>query len=95
MFEFVKANLVYHFVVDIKQEINTDELKAFCKDIELRYEWIHFESIERKENQMHFIIRSIPDYSPDEIIQKIKTLSENHFQKDMWDEYIVFTMCES
>ena len=72
--------LLYHFVFVTKyrQLVLTDEvdmvLKDVCLEIEKRYE-IRFVEIGTDRNHVHFLIQSIPKYSPSQIVQMVKSIT--------------------
>ena len=72
--------LVYHFVCPAKyrkiifnKNIDQD-LKQICLEIAKRYE-ITFLEIGCDQNHVHFLIQSIPMYSPTKIAQVIKSIT--------------------
>lgn len=75
-----KSLLLYHFVCPAKyrrkvfsKEIETT-LKKICKGIEKRYE-IHFVEIGSDEDHVHFLLQSVPNKSPSEIIRIVKSIT--------------------
>lgn len=75
------SNLVYHFVcpakyrrVVIGEEVDKC-IRQTCEGIELRYEWIEFLEIGTDEDHVHFLIQSVPERSPGEIIRVVKSLT--------------------
>ena len=75
-----KSLLLYHFVCPAKyrRKVFTKEvertLEKICKGIEKRYE-IKFLEIGVDEDHVHFLLQSIPDSSPAEIIRTIKSIT--------------------
>jgi len=75
-----KSLLLYHFVCPAKyrRKVFTKEvertLEKTCKGIEKRYE-IKFLEIGADEDHVHFLLQSIPDKSPAEIIKTIKSIT--------------------
>ncbi len=75
-----KSLLLYHFVCPAKyrREVFTEEvedtLKKVCVGISERYE-INFVEIGADENHVHFLIQSVPTYSPKKVIQTIKSIT--------------------
>ena len=75
-----KSLLLYHFVcpskyrrgVFTKEVENT--LKETCDGIFLRYE-IRFVEIGSDEDHVHFLVQSVPMYSPKKVIQIIKSIT--------------------
>jgi putative transposase len=72
--------LLYHFVCPAKYrravfrpEVET-ELKAACVFIEEAYE-IRFLEIGADKDHVHFLVQSVPTYSPTEIITRIKSIT--------------------
>ena len=76
-------NLLYHFVCLTKcQRVITydyiDEiLIEICKGIEARYDYIEFLEIGADKDNIHFLILSLPNYSPLEIITTVKAIIES------------------
>ena len=78
--------LVYHLVCPAKyrkivfsKDINQD-LKQICLEIAKRYEIIFLE-IGCDQNHVHFLIQSIPMYSPTKIAQIIKSITAREIFK--------------
>ena len=75
--------LLYHFVCPAKyRRVVFDEavektLKNICLEIEKRYEIIFLE-IGTDRDHVHFLIQSVPMYSPKKIIQIIKSMVAQH-----------------
>ena len=75
-----KSLLLYHFVAPAKYRrkvfsIEVEEtLKVTCQGIEDRYE-ISFVEIGSDEDHVHFMVQSVPVYSPKRIIQTIKSIT--------------------
>ncbi|EKE18413.1 MAG: hypothetical protein ACD_9C00342G0002 [uncultured bacterium] len=72
--------LIYHLVCPAKYR-NTvftekvdQELKNICLEISIKYE-IHFLEIGTDDNHVHFLIQSVPTYSPTMIATTIKSLT--------------------
>ena len=69
--------IVYHIVCPAKyrRAVITQKadrkLKELCQEIEKRYE-IKFLEIGTEQDHVHFLVQSVPSYSPAEIVQKIK-----------------------
>ena len=72
--------LMYHIVCPAKyrkavfSEKVEKELKDVCLDISERYE-IEFLEIGADKNHVHFLVQSVPMYSPTEIVKKIKSIT--------------------
>ncbi|OKP96967.1 IS200/IS605 family transposase [Paenibacillus sp. P46E] len=72
--------LMYHFVCPAKYRksvfsAEVDEtLKEICLEISKRYEIIFLE-IGTDKNHVHFLVQSVPKYSPTKIIQTIKSIT--------------------
>lgn len=71
---------LYHFVCPAKYrravfDRHVDEvLKDVCLEIAKRYQ-IEFIEIGTDPDQVHFLIQSVPTYSPKQIIQMVKSLT--------------------
>ena len=71
---------MYHIVCPAKyrkvifSEKVDEELKKICLEISLRYE-IEFLEIGTDKDHVHFLIQSVPMYSPTEIVKKIKSIT--------------------
>jgi putative transposase len=72
--------LIYHYVCPARYrraviDKEVDEIiKVTCLEIEKRYE-IQFLEIGTDKDHVHFLIQSIPRYSPTRIIQMIKSIT--------------------
>ena len=72
--------LLYHIVCPAKYRrvVFCDEadqiLKEICLDISQRYE-IHFVEIGTDKDHVHFLVQSIPKYSPTKIVRTIKSIT--------------------
>ena len=72
--------LLYHFVCPAKYRrvVFTDavdkSLKEICIGISERYE-IYFIEIGTDQDHVHFLIQSVPMYSPTKIIQMVKSIT--------------------
>ena len=72
--------LMYHIVRPAKyrRAVITEEidkkLKEICLGIESRYE-IKFLEIGGEKNHVHFLVQSVPTYSPTKIVTTIKSLT--------------------
>ena len=88
--------LLYHFVCPAKYRRvvfskSVDmTLKEMCLEISKRYE-IHFLEIGTDSNHVHFLIQSVPKYSPTKIITIIKSLTAREIfsrhkevKKELW-----------
>ncbi len=75
-----KNALLYHIVCPVRyrRKAITDRvsvtLKNVCLAISQRYE-IHFIEIGADEDHVHFLIQSVPTFSPKEIVQTIKSIT--------------------
>ena len=104
--------LMYHFVCAAKYRrlvINEEVdplLKGICLEIAKRYE-IRFLEIGTEGDHAHFLIQSIPMYSPTKIVTKIKSITAREIfskvpsvKKQLWggefwsDGYFVSTVGE-
>ena len=102
--------LMYHYVCPAKyrRAIFSDEvtstLKETCLEISERYE-IYFLEIGADKNHVHFLVQSVPKYSPTEIITIIKSITARQIfskhpevKKQLWggeiwtDGYFVNTV---
>ena len=73
--------LKYHFVFCIKyrkelflEEKYTITIKKICGEIQKRYH-LRFETIGFDEDHVHFMIQSVPKYSPSKIFQIVKSIT--------------------
>ena len=71
--------LLYHIICPAKyrkavfsKEVG-DELKEICLEISKRYE-IHFIEIGTDGDHVHFLVQSVPTYSPTKIVRTIKSI---------------------
>ena len=78
--------LLYHFVCPAKyrrvvfsEEVDTT-LKDICLEISKRYE-IHFVEIGTDQDHVHYLVQSVPKYSPTEIITIIKGITAKEIFK--------------
>ena len=78
--------LLYHFVCPAKyrrvvfsEEID-QTIKEVCLEISKRYE-IHFIEIGTDEDHVHFLVQSVPKYSPTKIITIIKSITAKEVLK--------------
>ncbi|MBT3323493.1 MAG: IS200/IS605 family transposase [Anaerolineae bacterium] len=102
--------LVYHYVCPAKyRRAVLDEkvdqvLRDVCLEIAVRYQ-IEFLEIGTDKDHVHFLVQSIPTYSPTKIITMIKSLTAReifarapHVKKQLWggefwtDGYYVSTV---
>jgi REP element-mobilizing transposase RayT len=71
---------MYHIVCPAKYRravitVEVDEkLKEICQGIEERYE-IQFLEIGTERDRVHFLVQSVPTYSPTQIVQTIKSIT--------------------
>ena len=71
---------MYHIVCPAKyrRAVITEEvdkqLREICLGIEVRYE-IKFLEIGVEQDHVHFLVQSVPKYSPKQIVQTIKSLT--------------------
>ena len=74
------SNLMYHFVFPAKyRRVVIDEkvdkiIKETCEEISKRYE-ISFLEIGTDKDHVHFLIQSVPKYSPAQIVRIIKSIT--------------------
>ena len=75
-----KSLLLYHIVCPTKyrRKVFTEgvenTLKEVCEGISKRYE-INFVEIGADENHVHFLVQSVPMYSPKKVVQTIKSIT--------------------
>ena len=75
-----KSLLLYHIVCPAKyrrkvfSESVEQTLKLTCEGIAQRYE-IHFVEVGVDEDHVHFLVQSVPTYSPKKIVQTIKSIT--------------------
>ena len=71
--------LLYHIVLVAKyrRSVFTEKVDEVvvetCKEIEFKYE-LQFHEIGSDENHVHFLIQSVPLYSPQKIVQMMKSI---------------------
>ena len=72
--------LLYHIICPAKyrkavfsDEVG-DELKEICIEISKRYE-IHFIEIGTDGDHVHFLVQSVPTYSPTKIVRTVKSIT--------------------
>ena len=72
--------LLYHIICPAKyrkavfsEEVG-NELKEICIEISKRYE-IHFIEIGTDGDHVHFLVQSVPTYSPTKIVRTIKSIT--------------------
>ena len=88
----------YHFVFVIKyrKDLFLDEkyvntFREVCKGLEERYS-MKFETMGFDEDHVHFLLQSVPKYSPSQIFRLVKSITaiklfEMHpdIKKELWD----------
>jgi REP element-mobilizing transposase RayT len=80
--------LLYHLVCPTKYRkavvtADVDEkLKEICADISLRYE-IEFLEIGTDSDHVHFLVQSVPTYSPTKIVRTIKSITAKEIFRQM------------
>src|SRR4030095_10411025 len=104
------SSLIYHIVCPAKYrrvifdaEVDT-VLKDVCLDIAKRYD-IAFLEIGTDKDHVHFLVQSVPSYSPTKIVQIIKSLTareifhrvaraiERLFEVELWSKgYFISTV---
>ena len=93
MSEFIRKQhnvsvLLYHVVCPAKYRKVvfttqvTEKLKEICQEIALRYE-IEFLEIGTDENHVHFLVQSVPKYSPTKIVRTIKSITAKEIFRQM------------
>jgi putative transposase len=87
----------YHFVFCIKYRKDlflnksyVETLKIICKSLENRYT-MKFETMGFDEDHVHFLLRSVPKYSPSQLFRLVKSISAiklfefyPELKKDLW-----------
>ena len=87
----------YHFVFCIKYRKDlfvtkeyTDKLREICNGLEQRYS-MKFETIGFDDDHVHFMLQSVPKYSPSQIFRLVKSITaiklfENfpELKKELW-----------
>ena len=74
------SNLMYHFVFPAKyRRVVIDKkvdkvIKETCEEISKRYE-IYFLEIGTDKDHVHFLVQSVPKYSPTQIVRIIKSIT--------------------
>ena len=80
--------MLYHIVCPAKYrkmvftEEVTEKLKEICFEIALRYE-IDFVEIGADGNHVHFLVQSVPKYSPTKIVRTIKSITAKEIFKQL------------
>jgi REP element-mobilizing transposase RayT len=80
--------LLYHIVCPAKYRKavftpDVDEkLKEICEEISLRYE-IEFLEIGTDSDHVHFLVQSVPTYSPTKIVRTIKSITAKEIFKQI------------
>jgi REP element-mobilizing transposase RayT len=80
--------LLYHIVCPAKYRkaiftAEVDEkLKEICEEISLRYE-IEFLENGTDSDHVHFLVQSVPSYSPTRIVRTIKSITAKEIFKQM------------
>ena len=80
--------LLYHIVCPAKYRravftpLVDEKLKEICEDIALRYE-IEFIEIGADKDHVHFLVQSVPTYSPKKIVQTIKSITAREIFKQL------------
>ena len=102
--------LLYHIVCPAKyrkavftREVD-EKLKEICEEISLRYE-IEFLEIGVDTDHVHFLVQSVPSYSPTKIVRTIKSITAKEIfrqlpevKKQLWggefwsDGYFISTV---
>src|SRR4028119_878261 len=102
--------LLYHIVCPAKYRkavftpMVDEKLKEVCKEISLRYE-IEFLEIGTDSDHVHFLVQSVPTYSPTKIVRTIKSITAKEIfrqlpeeKKQLWggefwsDDYYISTV---
>ncbi len=80
--------LLYHLVCPTKyrkavvSSAVDEKLKEICADISLRYE-IEFLEIGTDSDHVHFLVQSVPTYSPTKIVRTIKSITAKEIFRQM------------
>ena len=80
--------LLYHIVCPAKYRravftpLVDEKLKEICEEIALRYE-IEFLEIGTDQDHVHFLVQSVPGYSPKKIVQTIKSITAREIFKQL------------
>jgi len=75
-----KSLLLYHLVCPVKyrrkvfNEQTEKTLRKICLGIELRYE-IYFVEIGVDDDHVHFLLQSVPSWSPSSMVQAVKSIT--------------------
>jgi REP element-mobilizing transposase RayT len=90
------STLLYHIVCPAKYrravitEAVDKELREICLGIEARYE-IKFLEIGTERDHVHFLVQSVPTYSPEQIVRTIKSITARktfercpEVKKELW-----------
>jgi putative transposase len=91
MSKFIHKNhnvsvLMYHIVCPTKYRRAVfaaqvdDKLKEVCQEIQKRYE-ITFLEIGTDDNHVHFLVQSVPMFSPKQLVQIIKSITAREIFK--------------
>ena len=80
--------LLYHIVCPAKYRravftpLVDEKLKEICEEISWRYE-IEFLEIGADQDHVHFLVQSVPKYSPKKIVQTIKSITAREIFKQL------------
>ena len=100
MFKHKRHNvsvIMYHIVCPVKYRrliVSTDkidnELREICLEISKRYE-IDFIEIGTDKDHVHFLVQTVPRYSPSEVVKLIKSITAKQIfkrcpevKKELW-----------
>lgn len=81
------SKLMYHFVLPAKyRRVVIDEhvdqvIKEVCLEISKRYP-IYFVEIGTDKDHVHFLIQSVPTYSPTQIVRTVKSITAREVFKE-------------
>ena len=91
-----KTLLLYHIVCPVKyrkkvfSKIIEKILREICLEITIRYE-VNFLEIGTDKDHVHFMIQSVPTYSPRDLVQMIKSITareifkrNSDIKQDLW-----------
>ncbi len=81
--------IMYHVVCPVKYrkvifetEKIDNELRETCIEISKRYE-IDFIEIGADKDHVHFLIQSVPRYSPSQLVQRIKSITAKQLLQNL------------
>ena len=88
---------MYHFVFPTKHRrivVNEEVEEEICEEISKRY-GLYFLEIGADKDHVHFLIQSVPSYSPTQIVKNVKSIvAKEEFsrclevKKKLWREFL-------